>query len=104
PVTLAWSWAADFPTDHPLYLGGYLDPLRFPAPIDLFMNLVTNLPDPGSGPSAIPQTAKIIHARVDSRQLGADYPTDLAIDADVKETARALTTAVTSMVTKARLA
>ncbi|PYS37865.1 MAG: hypothetical protein DMF71_17740 [Acidobacteria bacterium] len=25
PVVQAWSWAADFPTDHPLYLGGYLD-------------------------------------------------------------------------------
>src|SRR5437870_11633164 len=67
PVTQAWSWAADFPTDHPLYLGGYLDPMRFPDPIDLFMNLGTNLPDPGRGPSAIPQTANIIHYRVDSR-------------------------------------
>ena len=104
PVTQAWSWAADFPTDHPLYLGGYLDPMRFPDPIDLFMNLGTNLPDPGSSPSAIPQTAKIIHARVDSRQLGADYPTDLAIVADVKETARALTEALKSMATKERLA
>ena len=104
PVTQGWSWAADFPTDHPLYLGGYLDPMRFPDPIDLFLNLGTNLPDPGSSSSAIPRTAKIIHARVDSRQLGADYPTDLAIVADVKETARALTEAVRSMATKERLA
>src|SRR5439155_12728290 len=56
PVTQAWSWAADFPTDHPLYLGSYLDPMRYPNPIDLFMNLGTNLPDPGSSPSAIPHT------------------------------------------------
>src|SRR6267378_623648 len=103
PVTQAWSWAADFPTDHPLYLGGYLDPMRFPDPIDLFLNLGTSLPDPGSATTAIPGTAKIIHARVDSRQLGADYPVDLAIVADVKETARALTEAVKSMVTKERL-
>ena len=104
PVTQAWSWAADFPTDHPLYLGGYLDPMRFPDPIDLFLNLGTSLPDPGSATTAIPGTAKIIHARVDSRQLGADYPVDLAIVADVKETARALTEAVKSMATKERLA
>ncbi|PWT81258.1 MAG: hypothetical protein C5B44_04085 [Acidobacteria bacterium] len=104
PVTQAWSWAADFPTDHPLYLGGYLDPMRFPDSIDLFINLGTNLPDPGSNLSAIPRTAKIIHARVDSRQLGADYPIDLAIVADVKETAQALTESVKSMLTNERLA
>src|SRR5467141_4941885 len=104
PVTQAWSWAADFPTDHPLYLGGYLDPMRFPDPIDLFLNLGTNLPDPSTSPTAIPRSAKIIHARVDSRQLGADYPVDLAIVADAKETARALTAAVKSMATRERLA
>ena len=104
PVTQAWSWAADFPTDHPLYLGGYLDPMRFPNPIDLFLNLGTSLPDPGSGPPAIPRTAKIIHARVDSRQLGADYPVDVAIVADVRETARALIEAIKATVSKERLA
>ncbi|PYS37864.1 MAG: hypothetical protein DMF71_17735, partial [Acidobacteria bacterium] len=36
--------------------------------------------------------------------MGADYPVDLAIVADAKETARALTEAVKSMVTKERLA
>ncbi len=104
PVTQAWSWTADFPTDHPLYLGGYLDPMRFPDQIDLFVNLGTNLPDPGSNTSAIPRTAKIIHARVDSRQLGADYPVDVPIVADVRETARALTESVKSLLTKERLA
>ncbi len=104
PVTQAWSWAVDFPTDHPLYLGGYLDPMRFPETIDLFFNLGANMPDPGSSPSAIPREAKIIHARVDSRQLGADYPVDLPIVADVKETARALIDALKSTLTKERLA
>src|SRR2546426_3123960 len=104
PVTQAWSWAADFPTDHPLYLGGYLDPMRFPTQIDLFLNLGAKMPDPGSGPPMIPRTAKIIQARVDSRQLGADYPIDLSLVADVKETARALIEALNSMATKKRLA
>jgi thiamine pyrophosphate-dependent acetolactate synthase large subunit-like protein len=103
PVVQAWSWAADFPTDHPLYLGGYLDPMRYPDPIDLFLNLGASLPDPGSGATAIPRTAKIIHARVDSRQLGADYPVDLTIVADVKETARALADAVKAAATRERL-
>ena len=104
PVTQAWSWAADFPTDHPLYLGGYLDPMRFPKEIDLFLNLGANMPDPGSGPLMVSRSAKIIHARVDSRQLGADYPVDLPIMADVKETARALIEAVRAIATKQRLA
>ena len=103
PVVQAWSWAADFPTDHPLYLGGYLDPMRYPDPIDLFLNLGASLPDPGSSPTAIPRNAKIIQARVDSRQLGADYPVDLTIVADVKETARALADAVKAAATKERL-
>jgi len=104
PVTQAWSWAADFPTDHPLYLGSYFSPMRFPTPIDLFMNFGAKMPDPGSGPPMISRTAKIIDARVDSRQLGADYPVNLSLIADVKETARALIEALNSIATKKRLA
>jgi benzoylformate decarboxylase len=104
PVTQAWSWAADFPTDHPLYLGSYFSPMRFPAPIDLFLNFGAKMPDPGSGPPMVSRSAKIIDARVDSRQLGADYPFDLSVVADVKETARALIDALNSMATKKRLA
>jgi benzoylformate decarboxylase len=104
PVTQAWSWAADFPTDHPLYLGSYFSPMRFPAPIDLFLNFGAQMPDPGSGPPMVSRTAKIIDARVDSRQPGADYPVNLSLIADVKETARALIEALNSMATKKRLA
>ena len=104
PVTQAWSWAADFPTDHPLYFGGYFHPMRFPSEIDLFLNLGANMPDQGAGPPEIPRTARIIHARIDSRLVGVNYPTDLSIIADVKETARALIEAVKAMLTKERLA
>jgi len=103
PVTQGWSWAADFPTDHPLYLGGYFHPMRFPAEIDLFLNLGAKMPDQGSGPPMIPRTAKIIHARIESLQVGVNYPIDLAMVADVKETARALIDAVKSMLTADRL-
>ena len=104
PVTQAWSWAADFPTNHPLYLGGYFYPMRFPGEVDLFLNLGANMPDQGSGPPIISRTAKIIHARIDNRLVGVNYPVDLSIIADVKETARALTEAVKAMLTKERLA
>src|SRR2546423_13991447 len=62
------------------------------------------MPDQGSGPPLVPRTAKIIHARIDSRFVGVNYPVDLSIIADVKETALALVEAVKSMLTKERLA
>jgi len=80
------------------------NPMRFPAPIDLFLNFGAQMPDPGSGPPTVSRTAKIIDARVDSRQPGADYPVNLSLIADVKETARALIEALNSMATKKRLA
>src|SRR5437867_1336819 len=104
PVTQAWSWAADFPTDHPLYLGGYTYPLRFPNAIDAFINLGAKMPDQGSGAPLVPRAAKIIHARIESEAIGINYPTDVAIVGDVKETARPLTQAVKSMLTAERMA
>jgi thiamine pyrophosphate-dependent acetolactate synthase large subunit-like protein len=103
PVTQARSWAADFPTDHPLYLGGYFHPMRFPEEIDLFLNLGAKMPDQGSGPPEVPRSAKIVHARIESHQVGVNYPVDHAIVADVKETARALVEAVKATVTADRL-
>lgn len=103
PVFQAWSWAADFPTDHPLYYGSYLAPVRFPGRVDLFLNLGANMPDEGAGAPAVPRSAKIIHARIDNRQLGVNYPVALPIVADVKETARALVEAVKALLTKERL-
>src|SRR5258705_5620532 len=99
PVTQAWSWAADFPTDHPLYLGSYFSPMRFPSPVDLFLNLGAKMPDPGSGPPMVSRTAKIIDARVDSRQHSAYYPYDLSRVADVEYTHACLIKALSSTAT-----
>lgn len=103
PVTQAWSWAADFPTDHPLYLGGYFRSMRFPEEIDLFVNLGARMPDQGSGPPMIPRHARIIHARIESHQIGVNYPLDLAIVADVRETIRAVIEAVRALLPQERL-
>src|SRR5437660_4362410 len=104
PVTQAWSWSADFPTDHPLHLGSYLYPLRYPAEIDLFLNLGAKMPDQGGGAPLVPRAAKIIHGRIESSQIGVNYPTDVAVVGDVGETARALVQAVNSIVPADRLA
>ena len=97
PATQARSWGADFPTDHPHFLGQYYDPMRFPANIDLFLNLGAHMP-------RTPEAAQIIHAGMDTRHIGGYAPTDLSIVADVKETARALIEAVQAVATPARLA
>jgi thiamine pyrophosphate-dependent acetolactate synthase large subunit-like protein len=104
PVTQGWSWSADFPTDHPLYLAGYHPPLRDPADIDLFLNLGAKMPDQGSGAPLVPREARIIHGRIESSQIGINYPTDVAVVGDVRETARALVQAVKSIVPADRLA
>ncbi len=104
PVTQGWSWASDFPTDHPLYLGGYLHPMRYPKDIDVFLSLGAKMPDQGSGTPLVPRSTKIIHGRIESTQVGINYPTDVAVVGDVKETARALVQAVKSMLTPSRAA
>lgn len=103
PVTQARSWAADFPTQHPLYLGSYFYPMRFPKEIDLFVNLGARMPDQRGGPPLIPRTAKIVHASIESQQVGINYPTDLSIVADVKQVARSLCDALKARLTSTRL-
>lgn len=99
-----WVWTADFPTNHPLFLGQYLPPMRYPRDIDLFLNLGAIMPDQESGAPKIPRTARIIHGGIETGKLGENYPLDLAIVADVGEIASALTAAIKSMLTPARLA
>ena len=99
-----WVWTADFPTNHPLFLGRYLSPMRYPRDIDLFLNLGAIMPDQESEAPRIPRTAKIIHGGIETGRLGENYPLNLAIVADPGEIATALGAAVKSMVTPARLA
>ena len=94
PATQARNWAADFPTDHPLYLGSRR---RFPRQVDLFLNLGAHMP-------RTPRGAKVIHGSMDTRHIGGNSATDLSIVADVKETTRSLIEAVKSIATPERLA
>jgi len=104
PATQAWSWSADFPTAHPLYLGGYLYPFRHPRDVDLFLNLGAKMPDQGSGPPAVPRSARIVHGRIESAEVGVNYPVDVAVVGDVRQTARALVQAVRAVLTDERRA
>lgn len=103
PVTQARSWSADFPTDHPLYLCGLVSPMRYPREIDLFLNLGAQMPDQGGGPPLFPRSAKLVHGRIESNQIGVNYPIDVALVADVGRTAKALSEAVRSLLPAAKL-
>ncbi|MGH7895246.1 MAG: thiamine pyrophosphate-binding protein [Candidatus Binatia bacterium] len=100
PVTQGKSLFADFPTNHPLFLGNYTAPPRYPLAIDLLLNLGASMPYERD---AIPPRARVIHVSIDADQIGRVVPTDVGIVASVRETAMDLRAALESLVTKARL-
>jgi len=102
PVTQSTSWAADFPTTHPLFVrsaGG-----RFPeTPIDTYLNMGAAMDGTAAQGGGRLRNAKIIHACVDAGHLGTAYPVHVALPANIKETAMALVDSIKSMATEQRL-
>jgi thiamine pyrophosphate-dependent acetolactate synthase large subunit-like protein len=102
PVTQSTSWAADFPTTHPLFLrngGG-----RFPETIDAYLNMGAAMNGSASEGGGRLRNAKIIHACMDAGNLGTAYPVHVALAANIKETATALVDSIKSLATSQRLA
>lgn len=97
------SWSQTFPTDHPLFLGDFNTPMRFPADPDVFLNLGGPMPEPARFEASYLDGAKIIHGMIEAEQIGTAYPVHVAMAADVKQTAEALIEAVESMATRDRL-
>ncbi len=95
--------SCNFPTNHPLFLGGYSGGMRYPRNVDLILNLGGKLPDPGTGPPQIPRSVKLIDVRIEASDIGTDYPLYLGVAADVKQVAQDLVAAIKSLVTAERL-
>jgi thiamine pyrophosphate-dependent acetolactate synthase large subunit-like protein len=95
--------SCNFPTNHPLFIGGYSPRLRYPRNIDLVLNLGGKLPDRGSGEPHIPRTVKIVDVRIEASDIGTDYPLYAGVAADVRLVAQDLVAAIQSMVTADRL-
>ena len=95
--------SCNFPTNHPLFLGGYSRSMRYPRNVDLILNMGGKLPDPGAGQPQIPRSVKIIDVRIEASDIGNDYPLYLGVAADVKKVAEDLVAAIKSMVTAERL-
>lgn len=96
-------WSVSFPTDHPLYIGEYRAGSRYPASVDLMLNLGGNLPYHRGLVPPIQRSAKIIEVKLDVDNLARVYPTDYSIPANVKLLAGALTEAIRSRLTKSRI-
>ena len=100
PVAQGEALFDDFPTNHPLFLGDYRWPLRYPNSIDLVLCLGAKMPYQDA---MIPSSARVVHISIDPGLIGRVVPTDLGIVADAKEAAADLVTAIDGIATKARL-
>ena len=105
PVTSGLSGFADFPTNHPLYMGRYTPFLGYRRDADLYLSIGSQMPDEGSyvhrGPP--PVKAKTIHISLETKLLSLFQPTDLSIVSDVGQAIADLIEAVKSIATKQRL-
>lgn len=104
PVTQGRTAFNNFPTDHPLYLGPLLRTMRYPANVDLVLNLGHDMEETGFNPvPLVARTMKMIQVHIDSTTIGRTYPVELGIVADVRLTAESLIAAVKSMLTSKRI-
>ena len=100
-VTQGYSVFGDFPFRHPLFAGHYS--MGFPRGLlrtDVFLNLGAPMPDPTIVTAPVPETARVINARIEYDRIANTYPTEIAIAAGLGETTRALIDAVAGMTTK----
>jgi thiamine pyrophosphate-dependent acetolactate synthase large subunit-like protein len=100
PVMQGECLFADFPTNHPLFLGDYALEPRYPKDVDLVLNLGAKMPFEYG---VIPSDARVIHVSINADIIGRLVPTDVGMVADVKEAATDLLTALESLATKTRL-
>jgi thiamine pyrophosphate-dependent acetolactate synthase large subunit-like protein len=92
-------WSKSFPTQHPLYLGTALREMRYPAHVDVTLNLGSRL----AYGERLQPGMKLIQVRMDPTNLARTAPTDVAIFGDLKFSTADLVAALKSMATADRL-
>ncbi|HEX9455148.1 MAG TPA: thiamine pyrophosphate-binding protein [Candidatus Binatia bacterium] len=98
PVASSYTAKGVFAENHPLALGclgngGRMYARKFFQDADLVLAVGTSFSEGttlGFGHKTIPERAKIIQIDTDPEQLGRNYPTELAIQADAKVALRAI--------------
>jgi thiamine pyrophosphate-dependent acetolactate synthase large subunit-like protein len=90
-------WSKPFPTRHPLFLGPFLPRMRYPADIDVQLNI-------GNRYAEMPvRGGTLISVRQDPAGLARVSPVDIGIVADVRLATIDLIEAVRSIATETRL-
>jgi acetolactate synthase-1/2/3 large subunit len=109
PVASSYTAKGVFAENHPLALGclgngGRMYARKFFQDADLVLAVGTSFSEGttlGFGHKTIPERAKIIQIDTDPEQLGRNYPTELAIQADAKIALRAIIDGVNAKPPKA---
>ena len=105
PVTGGLSGFADFPNQHPLYLGRFSPYLAPARRADAYLCIGTQLPDEGSyvfrGPP--PTEARTAHITVEPGLLGMSYPTDINVVSSANVAVSDLIDATRSLATEQRI-
>jgi acetolactate synthase I/II/III large subunit len=102
PVCQAWpgEYYSAFPTDHPLFLSYYWNPMRFPANADLFINFGANLP----ARTPPPRGSRKVHISSELLSLERrDAQDELAIAAELRSAIRDLSAALDSRLARQRM-
>ena len=107
PVASGNAGFRNFPNRHPLHLGGFsMNSAYVQGGCDLLVMLGAR--DFGGrtvpGQPEVPPNARIVRIGLDTLHMGRNYPTDLSLVADVKESIKDLRAALESMLTAERLA
>lgn len=94
---------SDFPTDHPLFVGSYWSPPKFPSEPDVFVNFGASLR--AERPPSPPEGSKYVYVSREALLLeDRDFPVQLSVEADVDSTINDLSAAVDGLLTADRLA
>jgi thiamine pyrophosphate-dependent acetolactate synthase large subunit-like protein len=94
---------SEFPTDHPLFVGTYWSPPKFPRHVDVFMNFGASLRS--EKPPPPPAGSKYVYVTREAVLLeDRDFPTQLSLEADVGPTLQDISAALDGMLTRQRMA
>lgn len=105
-VTAGPQGFCNFPVKHPQYLGEFEKNYKF---VDMGVDLILCVGAPDFGGRTIPQSpevppsARIVRIGMDTSSMGRNYPTDLALVGDVRETLKDLKASVEGSATKERI-
>ena len=93
---------SEFPTDHPLFVGSYWSPPKFPRHVDVFMNFGASLRS--EHPPSPPEGSKYVYVSREAMLLeDRDFPTQLSLEADVGPTMKDISAALDGILTRDRI-